>query len=145
MLKRLFFLLLLVLSCLHQQAQSSNQKKPCSLCKAKTTKDYQYIITYNLHQLNNNRNSEPALYDIAQAYSMLKKPDSSVFYMNKLIEKNPRYKYAFSQRGLFKLFLSDTTGACFDFKEAIRNGDDSNIIGQTPISKFVIKYCNGNQ
>lgn len=145
--KRLILLLILFFLCMgNGNAQEKHISKPCKLCNAKSNKDYRHIISYNLQQIELQKNTEKALYDIGETYaSGLHKTDSAIYYFNILVEKNPSFPNALSQRGLFKLFASDTIGACKDFRRAISVGDNSQVLNREPLTVFVLANCKNKE
>lgn len=59
-----------------------------------------------------------------QAYIELKLYDEAITDFNTAIKLEPANGYLYSARGTVKYYKNDISGACEDFKLAVKNGDD---------------------
>ncbi len=109
--------------------------------EASFSKNLEKEIRKNQRILDKEPNNEQAIYNIGMAYYKRFELFTALKFFDRLIELNPQYNGAFSNRGIIKLFLKDTPGACNDFKKSIAAGSDLSVIDGKKLSEYLETSC----
>ncbi len=132
---RLLTVLLLLTNCLFAQDTLRN------ICTDNSVEGINTSIDFYKKRLENNADDQRALHAVGMSYYKLNQQKKAIEYFDKLICLNPKYSGAFSNRGMSKYFLKDITGACQDFEQSIKQGENPKIMDGKKLSAFVKKEC----
>ena len=132
---RLLIVFLLLANCLFAQDTLRN------ICADNTVEGINTSIDFYKKRLEHNADDQRALYCLGMSYYSLVQLKTAIEYYDKLICLNPKYSGALSNRGICKYFLKDTAGACQDFEQSIKVGQNPKVMDGKKLSAFVKKEC----
>ena len=132
---RLLIALLLLTNCLFGQDTLRN------ICTDNTIEGINTSIDFYKKRLEKNTNDQRSLYCVGMSYYKLIQLKLAIDYFDQLICLNPKYTGALSSRGMCKYFLKDMTGACQDFEQSIKQGENPKVLDGKKLSAFVKKEC----
>jgi tetratricopeptide (TPR) repeat protein len=132
---RLFIAFLLLTNCLFAQDALRN------ICTDNTVEGINTSIDFYKKRLEHNADDQRALYCLGMSYYSLNQQKTAIEYFDKLICLNPKYPGALSNRGIGKYFLKDMVGACQDFQQSIKQGENPKVMDGKKLSAFVKKEC----
>lgn len=123
-------------------AQHKKKADIASTCNASTPDDYRKLIEKYKLVIEKNPKDENALNQLGMSYFSLLDHKNSIIYFSRLIELNPHYPGAYSNRAICRLMLKDKEGMCADLKGAIAIGDgNQKIMDGKSISEYVAERC----
>ncbi len=97
--------------------------------KMKAIDDYMKAIMYNSHHL-------AALNNLASIYIEMSQYDKALSYIEKALEVDPSYRYAYYNRGIIKYYTGFVLQAVDDFTKAIEMSGDS-----MPLARYYRAVC----
>jgi tetratricopeptide (TPR) repeat protein len=111
------------------------------ICTDHTPEGIKTSIDFYKKRLDTNGNDQQALYNVGLSYFKLNQQKAAIAYFDTLIYLNPKYSGAMSSRGICKYFLKDIAGACEDFEQSIKQGENPKVMDGKKLSTFVKKQC----
>ena len=142
--KVLLLLTMLLITVFTSFGQSNSTSKCRQLCNDKTKKDIQKSISFYKKRLFQIVADQDSYYNLGMCFIKLHQMTQAIRYLDTLIALNPKYYGALSNRGLCKLSLGDTNGACGDFSKSIEFGQDLETIDNMKLSEYVKQKCAAN-
>ena len=137
--KKVLFIFFLTTSCIISVSQS---KVKCrSLCSDKTRNDIEKSIGFYKLRLAKYPVYEDSYYNLGLCYTKLREMNTAISYLDTLINLNPNYYGAFSNRGLCKIAIGDKKGACNDFQKSVNIGQDLKVIDNMKLSDYISAKC----
>ena len=112
-----------------------------NICTDNTVEGINTSIDFYKKRLEKNANDQRALYCVGLSYYKLIQIKLAIDYFDQLICINPKYSGALSNRGMCKYFLKDIAGACQDFEQSIKLGENPKVMDGKKLSAFVKKEC----
>ena len=135
--KRILFTLLI----LSFSKLSFGQDTLPNICTDNSIEGINKAIDFYKKRLEKDCNDQRAYYVLGMCHYRLIDLKTAIQYFDQLIALNPKYEAAYSNRGLCKMFLKDRVGACADFAQSIKNGENPKSIDGKKLSTYVKKEC----
>jgi tetratricopeptide (TPR) repeat protein len=139
--KRIIMVLLFITFLLGAHGQKKVNTKCRRLCDDKTKIDIQKSIAFYENRLLEIPADQESYYSLGLCFLKLKEVKKAIQYLDTLINLNPNYTAALSNRGLCKSFLGDQQGACADFKKSVEIGQDLKVIDNMKLSEYIKIKC----
>lgn len=134
--KRIILFTVLIASITSMYGQDNlNSLKP--ICKDSTISDIRESISYYKGRLSIDSLDQISYYRLGMCYYKLKNFPEAIDFFDKLIDLNPKYPMALSNRGLCKLFINQTESAINDFTQSVIIGQDPQVINGQALSEWL--------
>lgn len=142
---KIFLILAILQTILFNSFGQSNSNEKCRrLCNDKTEKDIQKSISFYKNRLFQIIDDQDSYYNLGMCFIKLHQMVQAMTYLDTLISINPKYYGALSNRGLCKLSLGDTNGACNDFSKSVELGQNLRTIDNMKLSDYLKQKCKAN-
>jgi tetratricopeptide (TPR) repeat protein len=134
---KLRLVFLIILTILFRLSYGQNNIRPT--CTDSTVSDIKESISFYEGRLSIDSTDQVSYYKIGMCYYKLKIFSAAISYFDKLIQLNPNYPGALSNRGICKLLTKQTDKAIMDFKLSIKYGQDPQILSGLTLSEWIVK------